>query len=252
MAIGADPTGKDLYGVATELYGFTIDQKDGSLAALAGSPWSLQTDAGGTPQFSPDGTWVCPGGFGGPGAPSLVYCVKRDPLTGAILTGNGNEIYGGAGTLEGDGPFVKGNYLLANTLQFNSSDNSYTPTGIAVLQISSSGITTVNTYPGVHGEIAVDPTGTLVAVSGDNSDLTLFSFDSANATLSQKAQITLPDQPFALTFTCDGSYLAVSRGVENTVSVYSVANDGLQEISGSPIAVAERASSHAAAPCPVK
>lgn len=252
MAMGGDPTGKYLYGVATELYGFNIDQQNGSLAVLAGSPWSLQTSAGGRPQFSADGTWVCAGGFGGPGAPSQVYCVKRDPSTGAIITGDGNEIYGGAGTLEGDGPFVKGNYLLANTLQFNSSDNSYTPTGIAVLQISSSGITTVNSYPGVHGIIAADPTGTLVAVSGDTPNLTLFTFDSATATLSQKAQITLPDQPFALTFTCDSKYLAASRGVENTVSVYSVANDGLQEISGSPIAVPSGVSGQAAAPCPVQ
>lgn len=251
MGIGADPSGKFLYAIRSSVYGFSIDQKTGDLNSLPGSPYPLENAAANTPRISPDGTWLCTGGFGGPGGPADVFCVQRDPSTGVILNGNANQVTGSAG-LEGGGPFVKGDYLLANTLQFTSLNNNYSRTGIAVLRISTSGVQTMNTYPGVYGRIAVDPSGTLVAVSGDNSNLTLFTFDPANATLTQKAQLTLSQAPDALTFTCDSNYLAVSKGNKNEISVYSIANNGLQEIGGSPITVASGSSSHAVAACPGK
>lgn len=251
MGIGADPSGKFLYGMTTSVYGFSIDQQNGDLTSLSGSPYPLENAAGNPPEISPDGTWLCTGGFGGPGGPADVFCVQRDPSTGVILNGNTNQVTGSAGQWEGGGPFVKSNYLLANTLQFNSSNYNYSRTGIAVLRISTSGVQTMNTYPGVYGRIAVDPSGTLVAVSGDNGNLTLFTFDATNATLTQKAQITPAQSPGALTFTCDSNYLAVSSGT-SSVSVYSVANNGLQEIGGSPITVASGSSSHGVAACPGK
>ncbi len=251
LGLGTDPSGKFLYGMNTSAYGFSIDHQTGDLSSLPGSPYSLEDAAGNPPQISPDGTWLCTAGFAGPGVTGNVFCAQRDPSTGAIMTNPSNEIVAGTGSLEGGGPFAQNNYLLANTLQFNSSDNTYTATGLAVLQISTAAVKTVNTYPGVHGEIAVDLTGTLVAVSGDNSNLTLFTFDGTNGTLTQKAQITLPQPPGALTFTCDSNDLAVSHPNQNTVSVYSVSNGTLQEIGGSPISVANGADQSVAA-CPGK
>ncbi|HEV2396376.1 MAG TPA: hypothetical protein VGS27_05525 [Candidatus Sulfotelmatobacter sp.] len=248
---GTDPSGKFLYAMSSSVYGFSINQQTGDLSSLPGSPYSVESANSTAPWISPDGTWLCTAGFTGPGAspPPDVSCAQRDPSTGAIFTSLGNQVTSGLGPYQGGSPFVKGNYLLANTLQSNSSDQSYSRTGIAVLQIAPSGINAVNTYPGIHGVIAVDPTGTLVGVSGDDSTLTLLSFNSTSATLTQDAQVTLPQTPDALTFTCDGKYLAVSNGSANTVSVYSVSNNGLQQV-GSPVPVTSGASSQAVAPCP--
>src|SRR5579862_543733 len=133
LALGTDPSGKFLYGMTTSAYGFSIGQQTGDLSSLPGSPYSLQDGAGTAAQISPDGTWLCSAGFAGPGVPGNIFCAQRDPSSGAIMTNSSSQIVAGTGALEGGSPFAQGNYLLANTLQFNSSDNSYPRTGIAVL-----------------------------------------------------------------------------------------------------------------------
>jgi len=180
---------------------------------------------------------MCGAGFAGPGVPGDISCTRRDPTTGAILTGPGNQVSGYAGTANGGGPFTASGYLLANTLSF-ISDNSYRLTGIGVFQVTSTRIQQVNDYPGVHGEIAVDRTGTHVAVSSDDLTVTLFSFNPTGATLTQIAQTTLNQAPAGMSFSCDGNYLAVAH-TDNAVSVYSVSASGLQEINGSPMPIAK-------------
>ncbi|HTW30621.1 MAG TPA: hypothetical protein VMD76_03020 [Candidatus Sulfotelmatobacter sp.] len=254
LTVVADPTHKFLYGFGDSLYGYSINQSNGQLTPLSGSPYSPNPTVGPPAQISPDGAWICGPLFAGPGTPGAISCAKRDPSTGAILTGCKNQVYGGGGAYEGDGPFVKGNYPLANILTGGSSGDGYSATGIAVLnKLSSRKIEQLTGITGVDGAMVVDPSGTLVAVvNGNNSTVTLLSFDPTTTTLTQAAQITLPQNAGAPAFSCDGNYLAVADSSDNTVSVYSVANDGLAEISGSPIAIAAGSFSQGLAVCPAK
>jgi hypothetical protein len=248
-----DPTHQFLYGVGLPLYGFSIDQGNGLLTALSGSPYSPNPSVGPPAQISPNGAWICGPTFYGPGTPGEISCAKRNPSTGTIFTGSKNQVYGGGGGYQGGGPFVKGSYLLANILSYDSSDNSYSATGIAVLnKLSAHKIEPLSSVSVDGGIAVVDPSGTLVAVVGNNSMVTLLRFNPETATLSQEAQITLSQMPGALTFSCDSNYLAVEHGSDNAVSVYSVANNGFDEISGSPIAVAPGSFAQGIAICPAK
>ncbi len=233
LGLAVDPTGKFLYGFGG-IYGFSIDQQTGELTPLAGSPFQVDSPLleSLSSNFSPDGTWISGVAFNGPGSAGSIDSVKRDPATGAILSGPGNVVTGLAGKAAGGGPFVKGDYLLGNLLPTSSNT-------LGVFQLSSGEVQRVSSYQGVNGAfgIAVGPTGTRVAVIDNNSNLTLLNFDATNATLTEVAQVTLSQVPAVMNFTCDGNYLAVSHDLDNGVSVYSVANNGLQEISGSPVAV---------------
>lgn len=227
--LAIDPSGHFLYATTqTDIAAFAVDSKSGLLTPLPGSPYATVRGAA-YPAISPDGNWLCGGGFFRPGR--VIQCYARDPSTGIIRTGAGNEVTDyktGVGGLK----FLPSGLIAAEFYNFN---NGGTPT-IFLYRIAPEGLTVVSTTPSPGPDpviAAVDPTGKYLVVSDDDFNLvTLYTVDASAGTLTVATQVALKDgQPYRGVFSTDGKRVAILLFASSKIAFFDLIDGQLKATS---------------------
>jgi len=182
--IAVDPASAHLYLASAgdaKVAGFAIDPTSGALAAIAGSPYTAGTNAGGIPAFSPDGKYL--------------YVVNQN-ATGGTVSGYSIDSTTGALTALTGSPFATGSnpYWIA-----------FTPDG-KFAYVSNAGDNTISAYSVAAGVLTALPTP--APADGSPEDLTI---DSAGAHLyAPVSSGTSPGAVDVFTINADGTLTKVT------------------------------------------
>jgi 6-phosphogluconolactonase (cycloisomerase 2 family) len=236
--LALDPAGQYLYGVTDhDIAAFQINRTTGALTALAGSPYYTVRGAA-HPVISPDGAWLCGAGFFKPGR--IVQCYRRDPVSGTIFAGEGNEITDYRTGVVDQIKFAPNGILVASFAAEPDAVNSFAAPTLVTYRTNLTGLQMIEAMPisiGNDPDVAdVSPDGRSLVITAENT-AALFALDAATGNLSLKSQMSV-SQPSRAVFSKDSHSVAVCLTFPDyAVGVYTVSDGTLAAVGGSPFPV---------------
>ena len=237
ITITLDASGKFLYGTASAtpagqssfspaIFGFSVDQNSGTLSALSGSPWILQSGMGPAmkPLVTPNGSWVCITmelARTNEGA----QCIPRhsdgtlDPNNFVQPAASTTGIPGVAATADG-----------THLLYTNGGQNQV----ISTLISSTSNGVAASSGGSVANGVAVNPAGSWGAVTNlQSNNLEIFEIGAGGGSLAPMTPVSTTVSPDQVAFSRSGDYIFVTSSSGTVVFSFNRSNGLLTPLNAS-------------------
>ena len=240
ITVTLDASGKFLYGTASAnpsgqsfsspaIFGFSVDQNSGTIAALPGSPWILQSGMGPamTPLVTTNGAWICITmelARTNEGA----QCIPRhadgtlDPNNFVQPAVSSTGIPGVAATADG-----------THLLYTNGGQNQVIST---LIGNTNNGTAFSSGGSGANG-VAVDPMGSWGAVTNSQSkNVEIFEIGGGGGSLVPITHVSTTVSPAQVAFSHSGAYLFVTSDSSTLVFSFNRSNGLLMPLNSSNVA----------------